>query len=514
MAAQPPHAGQPPHQEVTDATTTAKRWSPAPETIARWAVPGIPALLAFCFSMVGLENRQLWWDELATKAYSTASWQALARVFEDRDIVFAPYYTLMHGWIVAFGEGTTALRLPSVIAVACAAGLTAAVGRKVFDARTGLVAGTLFAILPSVSRYGQEVRPYAGAIAAAALASLLLLRAAERPTWSRWVAYGAGVALVGWAHLISLSILLAHAAFLGVAWWRERDRRLLRWLAAVAPGLLPVLPMILLGFGQRGQVSWIKPATWDRFVAELVGITGAERVGAFVLALAVIGCWAGERRTGGRRVALLAVWSGAPFLLLYLAAPQVQMLHHRYLLFTLPAWCVLAAAAVSRAGSAAVDRTGTRLLVPAVVLGIVFTLGLPTQGSVRAGSLPNEPDLRAAAGVIAAERRAGDLIAYAGASPWAWQLGVTYYLPAGADLPEAFSARTGTTATFTSTCDGMAACRDRGGRIWLVNSHPRIASADALAPALESALRENFTTVKTVKLLNLKLTLLEPRPPA
>jgi uncharacterized membrane protein len=56
-----------------------------------------------------------------------------------------------------------------------------ALGRRLRDANTGLVAGLLFAILPVSSRYAQEARPYAVVLFAAALATLALIRLLAPP---------------------------------------------------------------------------------------------------------------------------------------------------------------------------------------------------------------------------------------------------------------------------------------------------------------------------------------------
>ena len=104
-----------------------------------------------------------------------------------------------------------ALRLPSVLAMAGAAGLTAVLGRRLFGAPAGLLAGLLFAVLPGTSRYAQEARPYALVTLFAVLAMVLLVRALDRPGRLRGSFYAAAVAGLGLAHLLALSLLAAHA---------------------------------------------------------------------------------------------------------------------------------------------------------------------------------------------------------------------------------------------------------------------------------------------------------------
>ena len=61
-------------------------------------------------------------------------------------------------------------------------------------------------MVPSVSRFAQEARPYAFAMFFAALATLLFLRAMERPRWSRWALYAVALAAAGVANLIAVCV--------------------------------------------------------------------------------------------------------------------------------------------------------------------------------------------------------------------------------------------------------------------------------------------------------------------
>jgi hypothetical protein len=70
----------------------------------------------------------------------------------------------------------------------------------------------LIALVPSVSRFAQEARFYAFAVLAATLATLLLLRALDRPSAPRWLAYTASLALLGYVDVVALSVLAGHAA--------------------------------------------------------------------------------------------------------------------------------------------------------------------------------------------------------------------------------------------------------------------------------------------------------------
>ncbi len=127
------------------------------------------------------------------------------------DAVLGLYYLGLHLWMAVFGDSAAAMRLPSALAMTGAAGIVALTGKRLGGTRAGLISGLIFAVIPSVSRFAQEARPYAFATLFAALATLLLLRAMERPTWLR-CCYALALAAVGASNLIALCVLAVHAA--------------------------------------------------------------------------------------------------------------------------------------------------------------------------------------------------------------------------------------------------------------------------------------------------------------
>ncbi|WP_344751063.1 glycosyltransferase family 39 protein, partial [Micromonospora olivasterospora] len=209
----------------------ARRSASAPlRSVPVWLAP---ALLTSTVALVGIDRAQPWRDELATWSAATRPLGGLARLAGTIDAGTVPYYLLMHGWLALAGDSATALRLPSVLAMAGAAGLTAVLGERLLGRRAGLIGGVLFAAVPGTSRYAQEARPYAFVALFGVLATLLLVGALDRPGWRRWAGYAAAVAALGLAHLVALSLLAAHAVAVLARHRRGAPRRA---GAAGAPG--------------------------------------------------------------------------------------------------------------------------------------------------------------------------------------------------------------------------------------------------------------------------------------
>ncbi|MEU8006254.1 glycosyltransferase family 39 protein [Catellatospora sp. NPDC049111] len=547
-------------------------FGPAPfgARLARSLPITIPALVTLLVVLIGHDRRALWRDEYATWWAASLTTDQLELLLSKVDAVFAPFYLFTRAWVALFGDGLTSLRLPSALAMAAAAGLIGALGRRLFSPGAGLVAGLLFALLPAVSRYGAEARPYAFALAFAVAGALALLRALEQPErWRRWVPYALIVAAIGWSHLVALTVLAAYAvAVLGAVGLRSAALR--NWLIATAVGGLPVLPLLWLGKRQTGQIGWIGDRGEESVREFITSIFGSMWVGLAVLGLALLSVRLAEPR---RR--FLLAWALLPPAAVLALTPVINMMLSRYLLFTVPAWVLLAActlreasarvaaltpaarAAAARAVSPVPPTTAARRAVAgprsakailggeaaetgarrsparralagdgpawAVSLGALAVLalvGLP--GQVEARTLPagNQADLRTAAEIMRPRLLPGDAIAYGGEShggPRTFRRGMTFELRDLDGPKDVFvSVRGQDRGSFEAVeCADPAECAKGVTRIWLVTSAPDRDLFAAMPVARAELLRDEFTTVFAQRTQGVAVALLvREQPPA
>jgi mannosyltransferase len=443
-----------------------------------------PALLTLGYGLWGIRTPSLWADELATWGAVRLSWRSLYQMLGNVDAVVAPYYSLVKVWTDAVGTSTVALRLPSVGAMAAAAALVAVLGARLCGGRwAGLLSGLGFAVVPTTSRYAQEARPYAFAVLFAVLATLLLLRLADRPSPGTGAGYALAVAGLGAFHLVALLLLLAHpAVLLRYRQRQQRIRTLAVWAVSAGAGVLPLLPLAVLGSRQGGQISWIRPARLDTLLSapDTLFVSGA--VAGFVIALALL---AFSRRW---QALLLISWALVPVLTLYLVAEITPLFWPRYLLFTTPAWVLLAALTLTR-----LSRTWAAAVLVALVL-----LAYPTQNEVRAADGHSHGD-REAAWIITLNERPGDAIAYRlddQPEPWEGRDLVAKYVPAGRQPRDVFAVtpqRTGGHLLATE-CRDLAACLARAdpSRIWVIRFGEQTDPLKDIGRGKEQLLRSRY----------------------
>ncbi|MGW0241945.1 glycosyltransferase family 39 protein [Micromonospora chalcea] len=314
------------------ATAAVTRWR-----IAAWL---LPAVLTGALGATRIATAGPSAGESAARRAATSPWQGIGLTGDD--IALGPYHLLLRGWAELFGATDLALRVPSLLAMVGAAALVGAVATRIATPAAGLLAGLIFAALPTSIRYAQQAQPYALAVFAAVLATWLLASALDRPRPRRLVPYAGAVLLLGLCQPVALLLLAAHGWV--VLAFRRRDT--VRWLAAVAVGLLPVAALLAVGVREGGRLAsgaWPGAAVLAATPGELFGVVALGGV------LAGLALFSLPLRYPA---AICTAWALVPALGLLALAQAVPVWSAVNLLFTVPAWAVLGGVALARARAA------------------------------------------------------------------------------------------------------------------------------------------------------------------
>jgi mannosyltransferase len=394
----------------------------------RWTL-WLPAIAGFLISVVGSERPSYWRDEAATMAAVRRPLGDMVRMLGNVDAVHGAYYLMMWPVEHVLGASPIVMRFPSAVAVGIGAAVLAATGRRLISPWAGLAAGLLYAIFPAVSRYGEEARSYAMVMAAAALASYLLLRVldaepAARRRWLIW--YGASIALLGILNIFGLLLVPAHAVTVAFICRRglrntEARRLALGWLVAAVAGLVVTSPVLLLGWQQRGQIAWLGVNTSSSGLNTLFSLSGSYLVTTVTIAIIAVALVLGTERSRAQRLAswpwrlaeISLPWLVVPPLVL-LAASAVQPVYtSRYILICIPPLALIAGAAVASYGRAA----------GVIALGAVLIAGAPTQLQQRAydGHYDN---IKALDYLVTKYGKPGDYVLYT--NPNSYSFGAAY----------------------------------------------------------------------------------------
>jgi mannosyltransferase len=451
----------------------------------------LPPVVMFAMGLWRITGPSYWRDEAATMTAVQRPFPEIVRMIGSVDAVHGVYYMII--WVLARlgGTGELVIRLPSAVAMACAAAAVAALGRRLVSPRAGLAAGLLLAALPQISLYAQDAREYAAVTALAATGSYLLVRALAatgRPRRNWLAGYAVCLGVMGSLNVFSLLLVGGHAITVAAAaaraWRRDGVRAAgvslaAGWLVAAAGAFLLASPILALGIAQRGTLSWI---TTPPLLGTVEGLRKLVGPAAMLLALCLaiaLGVAADVRARRPLRAswppelfALCLPWLLLPPAVLIGVSYASPVYTFRYVIF-----CAPAAALLGGAGLAALVRPWSRgalAWVPAVIaLAVVAGLGVPAQLTAR------QPDghgtnIRRANAIVAGARRTGDAVLYLGYD--------SNYLPAA--YPGGFARLDNIGQAMTPSQAGnlvgaqlrASVIRARLGRIrrlWLVRIGPR-----------------------------------------
>jgi mannosyltransferase len=446
----------------------------------RWLPVAMPGLAMLGLGLFEATRPVLSWDEIATADVAHRTAAQIGRLLPHIDGVFGPYYLLLHFWTTLFGASVLSLRLPSILAMAGAVALTGELGRRLFGVPAGLLAGLLLCLVPNMSRYAAEARPYAMVCFFSVLALLLLHRVIERPSRTRWAWYGAAVLAVGLSSIVALAVLSGHLALLLV----RRRGALLFWCAIVAAALTVLSPLIWWGLHQRvAQLHWVTPVTLGAVYNFPARLAGSPEVAWLLIGLFL----AAAIRPADQVVETAAVALVPMVVVLSVSVAGPSFWVNRYLLLVLiPAAMVAAAALTQLVGE---RRRWPRL---AAALGVFAAAAVPGQLDVRQPNVKNGSDYRTLAAVIQRRQLPGDDIVLEHGRTM--RAGLDYYLRGDHGRPHdalerRTAAQTGTLIAdeYPDTATRLAAV----ARIWLV-AYGHRADPATVRPDLERLLHTSF----------------------
>jgi mannosyltransferase len=382
----------------------------------------IPGVVTFLVMLCGITGTSYWTDETATISATMRPLPGLIRMLGRVDAVHGLYYLLM--WMVArvAGDSELAFRIPSALGMALAATGIAAIGWRLRTWRAGLLAGLVFPCIPLVSLWGQSARSYPLEVAVAVFASYRLLGVIDHPDRRRLACYAGSIALLGYVNVFGLLLVPAHAitvaAISRAPTWR-------RWLTAAVTGCVVVVPVMVLGWRERGQIAWIpRPSMSD--VQNLVAVLGGGAVlsAVIIAVLAALGSvsaqWPDRRRPDDSLTWLCLPWLVVPPVIL-LTVSQCSHVHvygTSYVLYCTPPVVLLAGA-------------GLASLWPPwrfVALGLIVVLVLPAQVAARQPDARGQ-DIRAVASFLQRNARDSQAVLYTSGTDWDvpdWVLGYPY----------------------------------------------------------------------------------------
>jgi Dolichyl-phosphate-mannose-protein mannosyltransferase len=439
-----------------------------------WLIVGALVVIGLVLRVVLL--RSIWVDEAISIHQAHMSLGGMLDNLRATDRHPPLHYLILWLTVRLFGDGELAVRGPSILASAALIPVLFALGRELFDRRTGLVAAGFATVAPLIIWYGQEARMYSLFMLLGALALWAQVKVLRDGRNRYWAAYaGITIALLYTHYFALVPIAIQQVVFAVAAWKRAQAGHPARslvigiWLTWLAL-LIAAAPLASFaadqfshsqaaGMGFGGAPSAAAPlsipgssasvyAILSNFVWAIWGYhpnsTMLQIAALWPLLMLLSLALMGQRRSASTRV-VLALALGPVVALLLIGLVKRDLFEIRYFIATVPMMMLLLARAAAG---------GPRRRMPAIVataaLGLTLVAGLADQQLN-----PNNPrdfDFRGALEKIRSEARPGDTVLYA---PDYLRDVVGYYSP---------GVRT------EALSDAMAHGMPRSGHIFLMGS--------------------------------------------
>ncbi|MDZ5620795.1 glycosyltransferase family 39 protein [Nocardioides sp. HM23] len=301
--------------------------------------------------LVGAGRPTIWYDEAVTLSLLQRPFGELWGVLREIDAVHAVYYVVLRGWTAVMGDSIGSVRAFSALGVGVTAALVVLLVARHQRLRTAVASGLFTGVAPGLAWAALDGRSYAWSAAFAVLATLALDSACRHRRRRDWLLYGLVCVLACWWHLYLVILVAAHGIAVMVGFPKGR----LSWTLTAAVTAVGALPLAVIGWRQRDQVSWLADTnyTWHRMLLNQLASGPASDlrmlrmlvVGALLAlgAYGVVHLW----RKGRRWLpAVLALWSGLPTVVAMISTFVGGGMHPRYVAFAVPAFAIAAAIGV------------------------------------------------------------------------------------------------------------------------------------------------------------------------
>lgn len=326
------------------------------------------ALLVAAAVLIDLHSigqKSIWLDEGIGIEIARLDWYNFFRIIWRREANMILYYLMQRAWLPLGASEAWIRSLSAVFAVAIIPAVYV-LGRRLFDARTGLIAAFLLTVNTYLVRYAQEARSYSLYAFLCVLSSIYFVKFLQEPSRKNRILHVLFSALAVYTHFYAGLLVIAQWLSLrigqGPARHIEARKNWKQFAIAISP---LVFWAAITGLG---PLRWIpRPGLTDlrNTTLFLTGNGGAWLTLLYVAAI-VAGVITALRRQKPAnwdvwRFRFLLLWLLFPIVIVFLISQLKPLYLIRYFIFVLPSLALLAAAALARLPS-------RWLLTPALVL--------------------------------------------------------------------------------------------------------------------------------------------------
>ena len=286
-------------------------------------------------------------------------------------------FALFRGWALIFGTSEFSMRLLPALLNLVGIPAIYALGTRLDERRTGLLAALLWTLHPFVVWHAQDARNYAIWASFSIVALWLALRALEKQRRFDWLLYIIMAATTAYIYYLEIFTLVALNLYVVIIYRQDR-RTMRRWLLAqlaiaaiLAPWFLQERLLVSSGYGGTAApldlsliFTWILPSL---NFGRTIPIELMAQLWPVILGLLLLGLlW--QAQNSRRYALLLGLIGTVPVILLSIVSLKLNVFTPRYILSAIPAYTILIAGLII-ASQRYLQQTTLKHALPTALLG-------------------------------------------------------------------------------------------------------------------------------------------------
>lgn len=441
--------------------------------MAAWVRSSVLILLMAAAASLDLHSigqKSIWLDEGIGIEIARLNWYNFLRILWRREANMALYYLLQRAWL-PFGTSEAWIRSLSVLpAVAMIPGVYI-LGRRLFDARVGLIAAFLLSVNTYLVRYAQEARSYSLYAFLCLVSSIYFVEFLHQPSRRNRILHVLFSALAVYTHFYAGLLVVTQWLSLRIGRGPVAEIKTEKNWQQFAIAISPLIVWVALT--GLGPLRWIpRPGLTDlRNTALFLAGNGGWWL-TVVYAAAIIPALITAMQQGKSaadwevwRFRFLLLWLLFPVVFVFLISQLKPFYLIRYFIFVLPALSLLGAAGLGRL------RSRWLLAIALIVFGFLSLRGVAN--FYKQDFDISREDWRDASRYLLTHAQPGDAVLFhhpMGRMPYEYYRSIT---PAG-NAPTVVFPKSGDTLSFRDFYTGHAkdefleTLPPRYSRLWVV----------------------------------------------
>ena len=238
-------------------------------------------ILGAVLRIYNLSFESIWLDEAYTIEISKQDPLGIIKqIFIDNENHPPLYYSIVHYWMMAFGDSEFSVRFPSVIFGVLSIAAIYKVARLLFDKNTALLSALILATSAFLIKYSQDARSYSLMVLLTLLSFYFFLKLLEHKSFRNSALYLATSLLLLYTHYYSLLLILSQNIFFLTLFLFGKSGKALslkRWVLLQITLFVMYLPQLYL-FTQASALKeefWLKTPTIKTIPAALFIYSGS-----------------------------------------------------------------------------------------------------------------------------------------------------------------------------------------------------------------------------------------------